>query len=195
MTSYPLSVIKWLPLHNMIVIAPHSTRAACYIVLLTSNTKRGAFFLVRRHSETDSLESSLISVTSYSSITIRVLACIFPNFRQWKKDFTMIKFSRECRKFFISHVNCLNSGKNRKSKFHFICALKTNQISIGPYFLEIKEEKGSCWCKIKSTNFHRIRSVIYDLWFKFTSLIFFKRQRSHNYYWKLKIRIFISVPE
>ena len=111
--------INGYSLHNMIVIAPHSTRAASYIVLLTSNTKRRAFFLVRRHSETDTLESSLISVTSYSSITIRVLACIFPNFRQWKKDFTMIKFSRECRKFFISHVNCLNSGKNRKSKFHF----------------------------------------------------------------------------
>ena len=40
-------------------------------------------------------------------------------------------------------------------------SLKTNQISIGPYFLEIKEEKGSCWCKIKSTNFFDLSSQIW----------------------------------
>ena len=46
-----------------------------------------------------------------------------------KKDFTVIKFSRECRKFFINHVNCLNSGKNTKSKFHFICALTVELVT------------------------------------------------------------------
>ena len=103
----------------MIVIAPHSTRDACYMVLLISNTKRRAFFLVRRHSETHLLESSLIPVTSYSSMTIRVSACIFLNFRQSKKDFTVIKFSRECSNFFMNHINCLNSEKNRvKISFH-----------------------------------------------------------------------------
>ena len=114
----------------MIVIAPHSTRAACYIVLLTSNTKRRASFLVRRHSETHLLKSSLLPVTSYSSMTIRVSACIFPNFRQWKKDFTVIKFSRECHNFFINHINCLNSEKKTKSRFRFICILSIN-IHIG----------------------------------------------------------------
>ena len=105
----------------MIVIAPHSTRAACYTILLTSNTKRQAFFMVRGQIEIHLLEFSVLPVTSYSLITIRVSACIFPNFRQWRKDFTAIKFSRECRKFFINHINCLNSEKKPKSKFHFIC--------------------------------------------------------------------------
>ena len=60
------SVINGFFLHNMIVIAPHSTRAACYTILLISNTKRRKFFLVRGHSESD-LESSVILVTSNSS--------------------------------------------------------------------------------------------------------------------------------
>ena len=119
-------VTNGFSLHNMIVIAPQSTRATFYSTLLTSNTKRPAFFLVRGHSETHLLESSVILVTLYSSITIRVSACIFPNFRQWKKDFTMIKVSRECRKFFIIHINCLHSEKKLKSKFHFILTLKSN---------------------------------------------------------------------
>ena len=112
-------VINGFSLHNMIVVAAPSTRAACYTILLTSNTKRRAFFLVRGHSETHLLGSSVILVTSYSSITTRVSACIFPNFRQWKEDFTAIKFSRECRKFFVNHINCLNSEKTEvKNSFH-----------------------------------------------------------------------------
>ena len=87
------SVINGYSLHNMLVIAYHPTRAACCMVLLTSNTKRRAFFLVRGHSETHLLESSVIPVTSYSSITIRVSACIFPNFRQWKRIYRNQIFS------------------------------------------------------------------------------------------------------
>ena len=34
-----------------------------------------------------------------------------------KKDSTVIKFSRECRKFFLYHVNCLNSGKIQSQNF------------------------------------------------------------------------------
>ena len=116
-------VINGFSLHSMIIIAPHSTRAACHTVLLTSNTKRRAFFLVRGHSETHLLESSVILLTSYSSITIRVSTCTFPKFRHWKKDFTAIKFSRECRKFFINHINCKNSKIKSKSNIHFICTL------------------------------------------------------------------------
>ena len=76
------SVINGYSFHNMTVITPHSTRDACYTILLTSNTKRPASFLVRGHSETHLLESSVILVTSYSSITICVSACTFPNFMQ-----------------------------------------------------------------------------------------------------------------
>ena len=68
------SVITGFSLHNMIVIAPHFTRAACYTIILTSNMKRRAFLLVRGHSETHLIESSVILMTSYSSITIRVSA-------------------------------------------------------------------------------------------------------------------------
>ena len=87
------SVINGYSLHDMSVIAPHSAKARCYIVFITSNTKTRAFFLVRGHSETHLLESSLIPVTSYSSMTIRVSACIFPNFRQWKKTLPWSNFS------------------------------------------------------------------------------------------------------
>ena len=79
------SVTNGFSLHNMIIIAPHSTRAACYTVLLTSNTKRRVFLLVRGYGETHLLESSVIFMTSYSSITICISVCIFPNFGQWKK--------------------------------------------------------------------------------------------------------------
>ena len=118
------SVINGFFLYNMIVIAPHSTRAASYTVLFTSNTKRQAFFLVRGHSETHLLESSIIFLTSYSSITIRISMCIFPKFKQGKKDFTTIRFSQECRKFYQNHIKLFKFRKKIKSKFHFICTLK-----------------------------------------------------------------------
>ena len=76
------SVINGYSFHEIIVITPHSTRAACYTILLASSTKKRVFFLVRGHSEIILLESPEILVTSYSSITIRVSACIIPNFRQ-----------------------------------------------------------------------------------------------------------------
>ena len=117
------SVINGYSLRNMIVIAPHSTRAACYIVLLTSNTKRRAFFLVRRHSETHVLESSLIPVTSYSSMAIRVSACIFPTFTQLKKRLYRDQIFSGMSKILYKPCKLFKCRKNTQSKFHFICTL------------------------------------------------------------------------
>ena len=81
-SSDSFSVINGYSFHKMTIITPHSTRAACYTILLTLNTKRPAFFLVSGHSETHLLESSAMLETSYSSITNCVSGCIFPNYRQ-----------------------------------------------------------------------------------------------------------------
>ena len=91
----------------------------------------------------------------------------------------MIKFSRECRKFFISHVNCLNSGKNRKSKFHFICTLRQKKLVIvsgrnGILFCHcfLKTKRGNLsiyfskqYLKILKLTYLMSKSFLYNLFF------------------------------
>ena len=72
--------------------------------------KRQAFFLVRGYGETHLLESSVILVTSYPSITFCISVCTFPNFRDNEKDFITVEFFWEFHKF-------LNKPYT-KSKFH-----------------------------------------------------------------------------
>ena len=62
-----------------------------------------------------------------------------------KKDFTVIQFSRECRKFFRNHINCLNSEKTEvKISFHmhFKKVVTENRSDVHYFLTDFKGGEG-----------------------------------------------------